>query len=851
MKRKLLRMVGPLVSVILFALVLWVLHRELREYHFHDLANSFRQIPARQLFLAAALTVLSYLIMTGYDALALRYIQRPLSYGKIALVSFIAYAFGNNLGFSMIAGGSVRYRFYSAWGLSAFEITKVVVFCTVTFWLGFLLLTGSVFLVEPLAIPRALHIPFVSVHPIGVAFLVLTAIPVVWAALGRKPVRIRDWEFSPPPLTLLLAQITISLLDWLLACAVFYALLPPAAHLTFPHLAGIYMLAQAAGIVSQVPGGLGVFETAILALLSRSVQVSDILGPLLAYRGLYYLLPLITASVLLAGQEVLRGRKSVEWAARIVGEQVSSVVPSVLAFTTFVGGAILLFSGATPVVGWRQMWLKDFVPLPAMEISHLLGSVAGMGLLILAQGLQRRLDAAYIVTVIFLICGIFFSLFKGLDYEEAIALSVMLIALAPCRRHFYRKASLLAERFNPGWVVAIVIVLLASIWLGIFSYKHVEYTSDLWWHFTFSGSAPRFLRATVGAFTLALFFAFAKLLRPAAPQPAPPDPQVLEKAAEIARQSPATLANLALLGDKSFLFSDKETAFIMYGVEGRSWVALGDPVGPPQEAAELTWKFREMCDRHAGWTVFYEVSQEDIPIYLDLGLTLLKLGEEARVQLETFSLEGGGRKGMRHIKNKLEKEGCSFEVISSDRVSSLLPEFKSISGAWLAEKNTREKGFSLGFFDEGYLKRFPAAVVRKEGKVVAFANVWQGAANEELSIDLMRYLPEATHDSMEYLFINLMLWGKEQGYHWFNLGMAPLSGLEGRKLGPLWNRVGTLVFQHGEHFYNFQGLRQYKEKFDPEWRPRYLASPGGLALPLILANLATLISRGFKGAVTK
>ncbi len=104
---------------------------------------------------------------------------------------------------------------------------------------------------------------------------------------------------------------------------------------------------------------------------------------------------------------------------------------------------------------------------------------------------------------------------------------------------------------------------------------------------------------------------------------------------------------------------------------------------------------------------------------------------------------------------------------------------------------------------------------------------------------------------MEFLFIELMLWGKEEGYRWFNLGMAPLAGLENRPQAPLWNRLGALLYRHGEHFYNFQGLRDYKEKFDPVWVPRYLASPGGLALPRVLANLATLISGGVKGVIGK
>jgi phosphatidylglycerol lysyltransferase len=104
---------------------------------------------------------------------------------------------------------------------------------------------------------------------------------------------------------------------------------------------------------------------------------------------------------------------------------------------------------------------------------------------------------------------------------------------------------------------------------------------------------------------------------------------------------------------------------------------------------------------------------------------------------------------------------------------------------------------------------------------------------------------------MDYLFIELMLWGKAQGYHWFSLGMTPLAGLEDRALAPLWSRMGAFLFRHGEHFYNFQGLRDYKEKFAPVWQPKYLVSPDGFVLPRILVDLASLISGGAKGVVAK
>lgn len=199
----------------------------------------------------------------------------------------------------------------------------------------------------------------------------------------------------------------------------------------------------------------------------------------------------------------------------------------------------------------------------------------------------------------------------------------------------------------------------------------------------------------------------------------------------------------------------------------------------------------------------------------------------------------------------MEREGWTFEVRPREAVPELMPRLQAISDAWLAEKNTREKGFSLGWFSPRYLEQGPVALVCKDGVLTGFANVWAPDTKEELSVDLMRYLPGSPHGAMDYLFTSLMLWGRQQGFQRFNLGMAPFSGFEERALAPVWNRLGALVFRHGEHFYNFQGLRHYKEKFRPDWSPRYLASPGGLALPGVLTGVASLVSRGLGGVVAR
>lgn len=851
MNTRVIKYSGPLIALTLFAAAVWVLHRELIQYHYHDIIAAFRAIHINKIFFAGALTLLSYAAMAGYDIMAVRYIRYPLAYGRTVFASMVSYALSNNIGISILSASAARYRIYSSWGLTATDITKILVFVIATFWLGYFSVSGLVLLVNPMPLPGAMHLPFSYERPVGTVFISVVVAYLLWCGLKKKPVTIRGLELQAPPPGLALAQTGIASIDWLLAASVLYVLLPPGTPLPFTRFVGVYLLAQLAGMISHVPGGLGVFETVIILGLSAEIPASSLFGSLLAYRAVYYLFPLAAAIVTLGMREAILAREKVKRAAELLGRGVSLLVPHLFALAALLGGAILLFSGATPAVRERIEFLKDILPLPVLEVSHFLGSLAGAGLVLLARGIQRRLDAAYFITLSLLASGAVFSLLKGFDYEEAIILACMFLLFLPCRKYFYRKASLFSESFTWGWITAIILILASSVWIGLFSYKHVEYSKDLWWHFALFADAPRFLRATVAVLSLTIVFALAKLLAPSRPKPAIPDTATLEKARSIIAHSYDTSAWLALLRDKQLVFSDRENAFIMYGVEGRSWVAMGDPVGNKEEMVELIWRFREMCDRSGAWTVFYEVGEESLPYYLDTGLTIMKIGEEGRTLLSVFSLEGGARKELRYVLRKLDREGTSFHILPAGEVPSVLPEFRTISDTWLNQKNTREKGFSLGFYDEEYLKQCPAAIVRRHGKIVAFANIWVGAEKEELSVDLMRYLPEAPGGVMDYLFVHLMLWGKQQGFHWFNLGMAPFSGFENRPFAPLWNRLGALIFRYGEHFYNFQGVRRYKDKFDPVWKPKYLAFPGGLALPRVLTNVASLVSRGLKGIVAR
>jgi phosphatidylglycerol lysyltransferase len=599
-----------------------------------------------------------------------------------------------------------------------------------------------------------------------------------------------------------------------------------------------------------VPGGLGVFEAVILIGLPHA-RTEALLAALLVYRAVYYFVPLVVATLLFAGKELHAQRARIVSVSRASGAYVAPLVPQIASVLTFVAGAALLVSGFAPRLDAHLDVLRHALPLPLLELSHLTSSIIGVALLILSRSLMERVAAARHIASWLLAVGIALSLLRGPHIEAAGILALVLIVLRIGRDAFYRPASILEERFTPAWIASIAVVLIATIWLGFFAHRHVEYASSLWWTFAVDGDAPRTLRASLVVGLLAGVYVTTNLLRPARVVPHCTSESDLPRARKILLDEDHTLGQVALAGDKRLLFSDTDDAFLMYQVIGRSWIALGDPIGRFDRGEELAWRFRELSDRHAGRTAFYQVRSERLPLYIDLGLVPLKLGEEARVPLAHFQLEGKARAGLRQSHRRAQREGLTFEVAQQPAAMQYFDELARISSAWLSTKNTAEKHFSIGAFSAEYLTNFPIALIRRGDSLVAFANLWASATHEELSVDLMRFAPEAPHGTMDYLFVELLVWAQAQGYRWFNLGMAPLAGLGLHRLASRWHQVGGFVFRHGEHFYNFQGLRRYKAKFGPVWEPRYLVAPGGLALPRVLMDTSLLISGGIRGLLTK
>lgn len=846
-------LIGLGLSLLLFGLALLACWHLVREINPDQVRDSLAAVPPRALFAAMLATVLGFLLMLAYEWSASRYADVRLPASTLALGGFCAFAIGNAVGLSALSGGSVRYRLYTRNGLGAGDVARMSLFASLSLGISLPILAALAALFDLADASAALRLPAPLLALLAVAVLLAAlalALLLARKRLAERPapgcwqVDLGRFSLRLPGVRMSLVQLLISSLDVLIAASVLYCLLPEAP--PFSSFVLIYMLALAAGVLSHVPGGVGVFEAVLLAAFSSRIDPAGLVAAMLLYRLLYVMLPLLAAGLLLLAVEARR-----LWFPRQVARVASNLAVPLLALLVFCAGAVLLFSGVTPTMDEHLEALGFLMPPPLIAASHLAASLVGTLCLLLAQGLRRRLSAAWVLTLVLLCLGVVLSLLKGFDWPEALVLAAIAGVLALFRREFYRPSRLLDMPASGLALAATSGVIAASVWLLLFVYQDVAYSHQLWWQFELDGNAPRGLRAALGSALVLLAVGLTWLLRATPPSIRLPDGEALARARTIVEASRQPEGGLALSGDKALLFHPDGQAFLMYARRGRSLVALFDPIGPPAARAELIWQFRDLCDRHHARPVFYQVRAENLPGYIDIGLTALKLGEEALVDLHTFDLASNGKemKALRYTWNRGQRDGLSLELHAPG--AAPLDALQGISAAWLAGKQVREKGFSLGRFSPEYLAHFRIAVVRFEGRAVAFANLLECQTRAVASLDLMRVLPDAPKSTMEFLMLGLIQQFQGEGYARFSLGMVPLAGLQTRKGAPLPLRLGALVFDRGESFYNFQGLRRFKDKFLPQWEPRYLAVPAGLDPWVALADTAALIAGGLGGLVRR
>ncbi len=834
------------IPLLIVAIGIYVLHKLASEVHWRDVKADIAHSSWKTLGFAFFWTALSFLAIAFYDVLAVRSVAKGKIPDTIAgLAGASGSAISNLLGFSYLTGTAVRYRLYAALGLDLSSVSGVIATSWVAFWMGLTLILGLLLTLHPSGLSTVLPLNTITETAIGVVLLLAIAGLYIWLSRSARRLSIAGFSFALPGVRLAGGLTIVAILDITGAAMTLYVLMPADLVQSYPYFFVVYIGAIAFGILSHAPAGLGVFEATLIAGLGAAGR-SDVLAALLLYRLIYTLLPFLIAVIGLALVWGVGQRRAAAQTATWLYRFARPVVPLAAAGVALVAGALLLVSGNLPADTARLGVLRDVIPLPFIEVSHLAGSVVGLLLIVISRGLYRKLYRAWVIAMTLMAAGIIASLLRGLDWEEAASLILTASLLGVFRSAFYRVESTSLFRLNSAWIISLAALLAAVTWVGFFAYSHVEYRDALWWDFALRGDASRFLRASlVGALVLAGIALNSVLMGRSKPLRNQPIPDIVRT---LVAASENTEANISLMGDKAFLISEDSKAFLAYGDTGRTLISKGEPVGDTEAGRSLIWQLREKADREGKRCAFYAVSPLFLPTYLDLGLSILKIGEVARVDLRNFTLEGSSKKDFRQARNRAGRDGLTFQIIPKEELAAFLLALRVISDKWLASKQGEEKGFALGAFEEDYVSNFDHAVLRdKSGDICAFATLFQGANRHELSLDLMRYDPDGPNYIMDALFGEIMLWGTSQGFHWFSLGAAPFSGIDNRQLASIWNRIGSFVYEHGEQFYHFEGLRSFKQKLNPVWTPNYLASPGGLAAPRILYEVNVLISGGVVG----
>ncbi len=471
--KKYLRHLGPILISIIFVGAMYLLYNKLKAYSFEQIQESLSQISNWRLLASIGLMIVNYLILIGYDWLALVAIKKPLPLQRVSLVSFIGQTVSYNFG-ALLGGTTVRYRFYATWGFSLHDIVRLVLMLAVTFWVGALGLCGLVFIIAPPVIPAEFleAFPVKDVRILGVLLLSVTLIYFVACHFVRTPIKVFGKEFAFPTLKIALLQAAVAGIDLIVAAACMYVLFSPDLGVSFGQFLPSYLMAQVAVVLTHVPGGVGVFELVILHLTHTSNE-QMVIAVVLCFRLIYFILPLLMAALILAVYEIRHNRGIL----RSAGRWLSVLSHSINARITFVVGTLMLIFAELPIWQKGTFFLSLDWSTAMLDVLQMLCTLSGALLLFLAYGLEIRQKKAWWLTGFFLTLGLSAAIFRGLNLYIVLMFFMLFLSIISGRRRFYRKSFFFEDAFPmqwlwPAWLVLGLSLLIAYAFReGTFSWS--------------------------------------------------------------------------------------------------------------------------------------------------------------------------------------------------------------------------------------------------------------------------------------------------------------------------------------------------------------------------------------------
>jgi uncharacterized membrane protein YbhN (UPF0104 family) len=623
--KALLRHAPAVIGVALMIGAIYVVQREFRSLRIETIRHAVEGIRLHALLIAASWTAAAYAILTLYDRLGTIYAGRVVSYRKVAFASFCAYALSHNLGFAAVSGAAVRYRLYSHWGLSVEQIAKVIAFCSLTFGLGGMALGGAILFIEPDAVPFvgdsvphwAMYLLASVLWGIDLGYVALAGFSRELSLFGRR--------FELPGWRMALLQVVLAAADVAATAAIFFALLPPARELTYLRFLGVYLASYSAGLLATIPGGLGVFDGAMLLGLAPYLDAPHIVGAILIFRLYYYVIPLFLAGALFAGNEfLLRGGMLLRAGAIPPIGRISDADFGVATGAGAVAlcGFLLLSLGVIeqrPDFSWMD---SDFAAV-ATQAGEFVPSLIGAALMVLAAALAQRVNLAWSVTLILLLSAAVFTLAQD---EPLWIPGVMVLAaglVAPYRRAFYRHARILADPLQPASALPLLTLILCVLALAVFE-RHVRWLArNSFWEVILSHDVSNSMRASV-ALTVALgLVALWRLLRPRQVSWAPWNAAQRLRYASLGAEPPEEADGV--------VWGEAGRAAMPFRRIGRTLLALGDPAGAGGDQISAIWRLRDLAQREGRNPAIWRAGRSLLRVYADLGLTALALDASGRL----------------------------------------------------------------------------------------------------------------------------------------------------------------------------------------------------------------------------
>ncbi|SFJ34798.1 phosphatidylglycerol lysyltransferase [Paenibacillus sp. UNC496MF] len=849
-----------LIPAAVIAFIYWEGKNEFQKIDWTGTLHTLHHIkPPTVLFLFGA-SLVAVAAVSVYDFVLRRHFRIPLGSWDTFRYSWVANTSNSVIGFSGIAGAAFRTYFYRKRGIPMQTITASIAFLSTITITGLSLLSWAG-LLGLLPIHSAIRVHLWTLYAVWATALYLPG----YVVLQRTSFYAKWLNRNLPKMNggTIAASIVASGLEWVCAGLCFWligtCLLPG---LPLADALGIYTVAAITGLLTMAPGGIGGFDlTALAGLQQLGYPADKTAAVLVLFRLMYYLFPWMIGLAMAASDVAMDRDRTIDpddenfenglnrwqriWHFPNQFKLVGELGVWSLGKLVFASGVLLLVSAALPGLLYRLRLIDELLSAPLMRLSHHVSVVIGLLLIVLSWGISHRVKRAYQLTLFLLCAGAVFTFSKAFDIEEAVFLLIVALLLWISRDRFYRLSASFSREKAALWaaltfVLAYVYDIIASGIHPALPHPLRPETEFIW----FINPKLNGLVAITGILAAWLLLSLILLLRPSRlVHKMNPQEEQAKLRLFLEREEGNYLTHVLFAGDKHFFWASNDRVLIPYAIIRNKLVVLGDPLGQQERLSEAIQECQRFADLYDLAVVFYQVSPRNLPIYHENGYRFFKLGEEALVPLEGFTLSGKRMANLRTVKNKFDREGYRFDVLQPPHDPQLLEKLRRISQKWLQGK--KEKSFSLGWFDPAYLQLSPIALLMApEEDLIAFATLAPSYDDHgSISVDLMRHLPDTPNGTMDQLFVCLLEWAQAEGYETFNLGMAPLSSVGQAQAAIREEKLAHVVFKHGGYWYGFKGLRKYKEKFHPDWEPRFLAYPRTVSLPLLLVELVRLIAR--------